>query len=72
MMQFLFHSGKNVKAKLFPAPLHFSPGKRKTNGISGRARPGGKGVARKNHEARFTSWTGRATAIADWGLRNAD
>ena len=29
--------------------------------ISGGARPGGKGGARKNHEAGFTLWTGRAS-----------
>jgi hypothetical protein len=28
--------------------------------ISGVARPGSKGVARKNHKARLISWTGRA------------
>ncbi|KPK87445.1 MAG: hypothetical protein AMJ94_17055 [Deltaproteobacteria bacterium SM23_61] len=28
--------------------------------MSGIARPGSKGIARKNHEARFITWAGRA------------
>jgi hypothetical protein len=34
--------------------------------ISGFARPGGEGVARKNHEARIIFWNGLASGIADW------
>jgi hypothetical protein len=29
--------------------------------MSGVAGPGSKGVARKNHEVRLTSWAGRAS-----------
>jgi hypothetical protein len=43
------------------AHLHFSTSRRKMKRISGSARLGSKGVARKNHEARFTFWDGRAS-----------
>jgi len=39
--------------------------------ISGVARPESKGIVRKNHEARFIFWVGRATQMrnADCGMR---
>ena len=41
-------------------------------GLGGLLRPGVKDVARRNHEAASIPWPGRATTIADCGLRNAD
>jgi len=40
--------------------LYFSPGRGEVDWISGLARPGSKGVSRKNHEAGIDSWIGRA------------
>jgi len=61
-----------INMNFVPGPLHLALSKRKTNQISGIARPGSKGVARKNHEAHFISWTGRANQNAECRLRNAE
>ena len=46
------------------AHLHFSSSRCKGDWISGLARPGSKGIARKNHEVRLASWIGRALYLA--------
>jgi hypothetical protein len=43
------------------ALLNFSPINRDFYGIPDVARPESKGVARKNHKARFIFWAGRAS-----------
>jgi hypothetical protein len=64
MVRIQFLAPEETHSRKQLAPLHFAPSKRTERRISGRARPGGKGGARQNHEAHSTTRTGRALYLA--------